>query len=94
MRFGLGAPPFPHSWSANRRVDRAHPRKKTAPRDRPSYDGPASGRVKNMKKIEREAVMEALRAQAPRAQHVAELCGHLNIPKSQKDEVLDALARR
>tara|TARA_B100001750_G_scaffold238769_1_gene245799 strand:+ start:892 stop:3294 length:2403 start_codon:yes stop_codon:yes gene_type:complete len=47
--------------------------------------------VKNMKKIEREAVMEALRAQAPRAQHVAELCGHLNIPKSQKDEVLDAL---
>ena len=46
-----------------------------------------------MKKIEREAVMAALRERAPRAQHVAELCGQLNIPKSQKDEVLDALER-
>ena len=35
--------------------------------------------------------MEALRANAPRAQHVAELCGRMDIPKKRKDEVLDAL---
>jgi len=35
--------------------------------------------------------MKALRENAPRAQHVAELCGRLKISKKRKDEVLDAL---
>ncbi len=35
--------------------------------------------------------MEALREHAPRAQHVAELCGRMKISKKRKDEVLDAL---
>ena len=44
-----------------------------------------------MERIEREAVMQALRERAPRSQHVAELCGQLKVPKARRDEVLDAL---
>lgn len=35
--------------------------------------------------------MTALRTRAPRAMHVAEVCGQLDIPKSERDEVLDCL---
>ncbi len=35
--------------------------------------------------------MDALRENAPRAQHVAELCGRMKVSKKRKDEVLDAL---
>lgn len=48
-------------------------------------------RTKNMKAIEPEAVMEALRARSPRALHVSELCKHVGVAKSRRDEMLDVL---
>ena len=44
-----------------------------------------------MKSIEPEAVLEALRARSPRALHVSELCKHLRVAKSRRDDVLDVL---
>ncbi len=48
-------------------------------------------RIKNMKAIEPEAVMEALRARSPRALHATELCRHVGVAKSRRDEMLDVL---
>lgn len=42
-------------------------------------------------KIQREALIEALQEHAPRALHVAEICGRIGVAKSRKDEVLDEL---
>ena len=41
--------------------------------------------------IDPEAVMSALRTRAPRAMHVAELCGEIDVEKHRRDEVLDVL---
>ena len=39
----------------------------------------------------REEILKVLQAHAPRAMHVGELCGRLNLPRSSKDEVVRRL---
>ncbi|MCA9530555.1 MAG: hypothetical protein KC543_10500, partial [Myxococcales bacterium] len=44
-----------------------------------------------MNRIERGAVLSALRERAPRSLHLAELASRLGVPKKRRDEVLDVL---
>lgn len=39
----------------------------------------------------REEILKVLQSHAPRAMHVGELCGRLNVPRSEKDEVIRTL---
>ncbi len=40
---------------------------------------------------ERDQLLDALRAQAPRAMHVGELCGRLKLPRTSRDEIVRQL---
>jgi hypothetical protein len=38
-----------------------------------------------------DEILQVLQAHAPRAMHVGELCGRLNVPRSAKDELIRRL---